>query len=157
MPVPIVPAVQSLRSVQNVELGDAVRPKLALLYWICRRSDKGHGRGQQSIELSAKGKEKEFGRNLRVQVFTFDVAYRTVSNPASFSKSCVSLTVGENARSGLGSGNPQVRRRYFLDQRRQISVELSGNPQASASAPLTLKLSDQHLTHLDQRRDTFTF
>jgi hypothetical protein len=45
MPVPIVPAVQSLRFVQDVELGDATWPKLALLYWICRRSDKGRDRG----------------------------------------------------------------------------------------------------------------
>ena len=46
MPVPMVPAVQSLRSVQNVELGDAAGPKFALLYWICRRSDKGRDRGR---------------------------------------------------------------------------------------------------------------
>ena len=38
--------VQPLRSVQNVELGDAAGPKLALLCWICRRSDKGRGRGR---------------------------------------------------------------------------------------------------------------
>jgi len=41
-----VPIVQPLRSVQNVELEDATWPKLALLYWICRRSDKGRGRGR---------------------------------------------------------------------------------------------------------------
>jgi len=46
MPVPMVPAVQSLRSVQNVELGDVTWPKLALLYWICQRSDKGRDRGR---------------------------------------------------------------------------------------------------------------
>src|SRR5437667_6102072 len=39
---------QDRRSVQNVELVDATGPKLALLYWICRRSDKGRGRGRQS-------------------------------------------------------------------------------------------------------------
>ena len=46
MPVPIVPAVQPLRSVQNVELRDGAGLKLGLLYWICRRSDKGRDRGR---------------------------------------------------------------------------------------------------------------
>src|SRR5712692_5624842 len=44
MPVPIVPAVQSLRFVQDVELGDATWPKLALLYWICRGKHNYRGR-----------------------------------------------------------------------------------------------------------------
>jgi hypothetical protein len=35
-----------MRFVQDVELGDATWPKLALLYWICRRSDKGRDRGR---------------------------------------------------------------------------------------------------------------
>jgi hypothetical protein len=46
MPVPNVPAVQPLRSVQNVELVDATWAKLELLYWNHRRSDKGRGRGR---------------------------------------------------------------------------------------------------------------
>ena len=56
MAVPIVPVVQprslswalSKSSVQDVELGDAAGPKLALLYRICRRSHKRHCRGMES-------------------------------------------------------------------------------------------------------------
>ena len=52
---------QDRRSVQNVELVDATGPKLALLYWICRRSDKGRGRGRQSRKLGAWSKELRQG------------------------------------------------------------------------------------------------
>jgi hypothetical protein len=35
-----------MRFVQDVNCAGTTRPKFALLYWICRRSDKGRGRAR---------------------------------------------------------------------------------------------------------------
>jgi len=43
-----------MRFVQDVNCEGTTRLKLALLYWICRRPDKGRGRGQQSREHGAR-------------------------------------------------------------------------------------------------------
>jgi hypothetical protein len=46
-----------MRFVQDVEVGDATRPKLALLYWICRRSDKGRDRGRIKAVIVIRERE----------------------------------------------------------------------------------------------------
>ena len=61
-----------MRFVQDVELGDATWPKVALLYWICRRSDKGRDRGRINAVLVIRERDQRntvivFRRTARVR------------------------------------------------------------------------------------------
>jgi hypothetical protein len=46
-----------MRSVQDVNCAGTTRLKLALLYWICRRSDKGRDRGRIRAVLVIRERE----------------------------------------------------------------------------------------------------
>jgi hypothetical protein len=89
MPVPIVPAVQSLRFVQDVNCAGTTRPKFALLYWICRRSDKGRVRGRirAVLVILVRGKLSRFDNAQNVKT-SLSVILRRFGNSRNVEMSC---------------------------------------------------------------------
>jgi len=83
MPVPIVPAVQSLRFVQDVNCAGTTRRKLALVYWICRRSDKRQERGRKKamIVIRDRGELSRFDNSQNVEMSAV-IAFRSERLPA---------------------------------------------------------------------------